>query len=104
MTLEERMKKMEDAYGTQSDLMRELRDAVNVTAYLEARQGRVLKEHGEWLEEHEAAMKAHDAAMEAHDAAMKAHDAAMKALDERIARLVSGFGEFMRRDDGGAKP
>ena len=97
MTLEERMKKMEDAYGTQSDLMRELRDAVNVTAYLEARQGRVLKEHGEWLEEHAAAMKG-------HDAAMKAHDAAMKALDERIARLVSGFGEFMRRDDGGAKP
>jgi len=97
MTLEERMKKMEDAYGTQSDLMRELRDAVNVTAYLEARQGRVLKEHGEWLEEHEAAMKG-------HDAAMKAHDAAMKVLDERIARLVSGFGEFMRRDDGGAKP
>jgi hypothetical protein len=89
MTLEERMKKMEDAYGTQSDLMRELRDAVNVTAYLEARQGRVLKEHGEWLEE--------------HDAAMKEHAAAMKVLDERIAGLVSGFGEFMRRGDGGGK-
>lgn len=97
MTLEERMKKMEDAYGTQSDLMRELRDAVNVTAYLEARQGRVLKEHGEWLAEHDAAMKA-------HAAAVKEHDAAMKLLDERIAGLVSGFGEFMRRGDDGAKP
>jgi uncharacterized coiled-coil protein SlyX len=97
MTIEERMKKMEDAFGTQSELMRELREAVTVTAYLEARQGRVLKEHGEWLEQHEASMKA-------HDVAMTAHDEAMKLLDQRIAGLVSGFGEFMRRGDGGAKP
>jgi uncharacterized coiled-coil protein SlyX len=32
MTLEERMQRMEAAYGTQSDLMRELRDAVTGTA------------------------------------------------------------------------
>jgi uncharacterized coiled-coil protein SlyX len=78
MTLEERMQKMEAAYGTQSELMKELRDAVTVTAQLEARQGRVLRKHGEWLASHENAMKE--------------HDERMKALDERIAKLVSGFG------------
>jgi len=92
MTLEERMQKMEAAYGTQSDLMRELRDAVTVTAELEARQGRVLKDHGEWLASHEQAMKE-------HNERMKEHDKAMKILDERIANLVSGFGEFMRRKE-----
>jgi uncharacterized coiled-coil protein SlyX len=83
MTLEERMATIEAAFGKQSDLVRELRNAVTVTAELEARQGKVLKEHGEWLKEHHAAMKA--------------HDEAMKVLDERIAGLVSGFGEFLRR-------
>jgi hypothetical protein len=82
------MAKMEADYGTQSELMRELRDAVTVTAVLEARQGKVLKDHGEWL-------ISHDAAMKAHDAAMKAHDAAMKALDDRIAGLASGIGAFI---------
>jgi len=42
--------------------------------------------------------------MERHEAAMEAHAAAMKVLDERIAGLVSGFGEFVRRGDGGARP
>jgi hypothetical protein len=83
MTIEERMQKIEAAFGAQSDLVRELRDAVTVTAVLEARQSRLQKEHGEWLASHEAAMKAHDARME--------------DLDQRIAGLVSGFGEFMRR-------
>jgi uncharacterized coiled-coil protein SlyX len=83
MTLEERMDKIEKALGSQDDLVRELRDAVTVTAVLEARQARILKEHGEWL--------AH------HDAATKAHNEAMKGLDARIANLVSGVGEFMRR-------
>jgi len=77
MTIEERMDKLEKALGSQDALVRELRDAVTVTAQLEARQGRVLKEHGEWLESHEQAMK---------------------ALDVRIANLVSGTGEFMGRD------
>ena len=45
---------MGKAYGTQSELMRELRDAVTVTAYREACQGKVLKEHGEWLAWQEA--------------------------------------------------
>jgi hypothetical protein len=55
-----------------------------VTAQLEARQSRVVKEHGEWLA--------------AHERAMKEHKDAMKELDVRIANLVSGFGEFMRRE------
>ncbi len=29
---------------------------------------------------------------------MKEHDESMKTLDARIANLVSGIGEFMRRD------
>lgn len=84
MTLEERMDKLERALGSQDSLVRELRDAVTVTAQLEARQGRVLQEHGEWLKEHAPHMKE--------------HDEAMKVLDVRIANLVSGFGEFMRRE------
>jgi hypothetical protein len=30
---------------------------------------------------------------------MKEHDERMKILDERIANLVSGFGEFTRRNN-----
>jgi len=84
MTIEQRMDKIEKALGSNDVLVRELRDAVTVTAQLQARQGRVLKEHGEWLE--------------SHDRAMKEHDARMKELDARIANLVSGIGEFMRRE------
>lgn len=98
MTIDERMDRLEQSLGKNDALVRELRDAVTVIAHLEARQGRALKEHGDWLASHEQAMKAHDAAMKAHDAAMKALDAAMKALDERITRLVSGVGAFMRGD------
>jgi uncharacterized coiled-coil protein SlyX len=92
MTLEERMKKMEDAYGTQSELMRELRDAVTVTAHLEARHSKVLKDHSDWLSYHDQAMKE-------HAERMKEHAERMKELDERIANLVSGIGEFMRRSN-----
>ena len=91
MTIEERMDRLEKAWGSQDDTVRELRDAVTVTAQLEARQGRVLREHGEWLAAHEAAMKE-------HAQFVKEHKEAMKALDVRIANLVSGFGEFMRRE------
>jgi uncharacterized coiled-coil protein SlyX len=91
MTLEERMDKLEKALGSQDSLVRELRDAVTVTAQLEARQGRALREHGEWL----AALELWK---EEHARNMKEHDEAMKGLDVRIANLVSGFGEFMRRE------
>jgi hypothetical protein len=91
MTLEQRMDKIEKALGSNDELVRELRDAVTVTAQLEARQGRVLKEHGEWLESHAQAVKE-------HAQWMKEHKEQMKELDVRIANLVSGFGEFMRRE------
>jgi|GEM_PF-1997643 len=79
MTIEERIEKLEKAWGLQDALVKELRDAVTVTAQLEARQGRVLKEHGDWLI--------------SHDRAMKEHEESMKTLDTRIANLVSGIGE-----------
>jgi uncharacterized coiled-coil protein SlyX len=75
MTMEERVDRLEKSLGKNDELVRELRDAVTVTAHLEAAQGRLLKEHSKWLVEHKEAMK---------------------DLDERISRLVRGFGEFMR--------
>ncbi|MDP9170926.1 MAG: hypothetical protein M3N54_09945, partial [Acidobacteriota bacterium] len=75
----------------------ELRNAVTVTAELEARQARVLKDHGEWL-------VFHDRQMKEHDDNMKQHDDRMKTLDQRIANLVSGFGEFMRRENPPSSP
>jgi uncharacterized coiled-coil protein SlyX len=92
MTIDERMDRIEKAFGANDVMVRELRDAVTVTAQLEARQSRVLREHGEWLE--------------SHDRAMKEHDARMKSLDERISSLVSGFGEFLRqmRREGKTEP
>jgi uncharacterized coiled-coil protein SlyX len=51
MTIEERMGRLEKAWGSQDDTVRELRDALTVTAQFEARQGRVLKEHSVWLAE-----------------------------------------------------
>ena len=64
--------------------MRALRDAFTITAALEARQARALRQHSEWLE--------------AHDREMKEHDARMKILDERIANLVSGSTSLLRRE------
>jgi uncharacterized coiled-coil protein SlyX len=91
MTIEERMERLEKALGANDDLVRELRDAVTVTAQLEARQSNVVREHSDWL-------VAHDRAMREHDERMREHDERMKTLDQRISNLVSGFGEFMRRE------
>ena len=84
MTPEERMTRIENHFGRNDDMVRKLRDAVTVTAQLEARQARALKEHTQWLQEHEQGMKE--------------HKQSMKELDKRITNLVSGFGEFMRRN------
>jgi len=92
MTIEERMDRLEAKLGSQDEMVRELRDAVTVTARLEAQQGRLARGHSEAIVEHEKWLQE-------HDAAMKAHDFAMKQLDTRISDLVSGFGEFMRRVD-----
>jgi uncharacterized coiled-coil protein SlyX len=91
MTIDERVDKIERSLGAQDVLVRELRDAVTVTAELEARQARILNQHALWLEES-------DRRSEEHDRRMAEHDSRMGELDDRIAKLVSGFGEFMRRD------
>jgi hypothetical protein len=81
MTIKERVDRLEANWGKTDPLVRELRDAVTVTAELERRQGKLVREHSEWLAEHKAAIKA--------------HDEAMKGLDARIDKLVSGIGAFI---------
>ncbi len=83
MTIEERMDRLEARFGSQDELVRDLRDAVTVTAKLEARQSQLAREHSD--------------AIVAHERWLKEHDASMRALDERIEKFVSGMGEFMRR-------
>ena len=68
-------------------------DALAVMGGLQARQGRVLKDHSEWLQVHERAM-------ERIEKNIAAQVAAGKATDERIDRLVTAIGEFMRRNGG----
>jgi hypothetical protein len=70
--LKERVDRLEAYFGSQDEMVRELRDAVTVTAQLEARHSAALKDHGVWLVE---------------------HDKAMIRLDERIANLVSAIGK-----------
>jgi hypothetical protein len=112
MTIEERMDKVEAALGKQDALVIELRDAFTVTMALEARHGRMMQDHAEWLSGHDRAMiefrenaKVFDAQMaelrenaETADARRREEN---KALDARIANLVSGIGEFMRRERNG---
>ena len=83
MTIGERVDKLEKFFGAQDAMVKELRDAVTVIAQLEACHGRLLRERSEWLV--------------AHDRAMRERDERMKALDERISKLASGVGEFVRR-------
>jgi hypothetical protein len=56
MTIEERMDKIEAAFGKQDALVIELRNAVTVSAALEARHEQVMKDHTEWLRGHDQAM------------------------------------------------
>jgi hypothetical protein len=68
----------------------ELQEALTVTARIQARHSELLKDHIEWLHSHDLAMARHDRDMaEARERG--------KELDARISALVSGVGEFMRR-------
>jgi len=96
MTLEERVAAMEARYGANDELVREIRDAVTATAHMEARHSRALKDHAEWLVNHDAAIIA---SRQQQEASRREWETRMKDLDERIAHLVSGFGEFMRRHE-----
>jgi hypothetical protein len=81
--LEQRVDSLEARWGKNDEIVRELRDAVRVTAELENTQARRTKElayeiavHADWLREHKEAMR---------------------DLDRRIAGLASGIGEFISR-------
>ena len=88
MTIEERVERLEASWGKTDPLVRELRDAVTVTAELENRQGKLVKEQSYRIAEHEDWLRE-------HKASIKRHDAAMELLDKRIAELVSGIGAFI---------
>ena len=83
MTLEERVDRLEAYFGSQDEMVRELRDAVTVTAQLEAIQSRRLKEHA--LE------------LAAHADWLREHESKMKEVDERIANLVSAIGAMISK-------
>jgi uncharacterized coiled-coil protein SlyX len=97
MTIEDRLAALEKSAGKQEPMVRELRDAFAVTADLEARQIRLLVDQVEEVAKHADWVKGHRAAMKEMEEWMVEHRAAMKVLDERISNLVSGVGEFMRR-------
>jgi hypothetical protein len=83
MSLEERVTELEKLAGKHDTLLIQLRDAVTVTAELEARQGRVLKGQAD--------------EMAAHADWLRSHQAAMADLDNRISGLVSGIGKLIER-------
>ena len=87
MTIEERVAKVEARLGANDELVMGLRDAMIATAHMEAHQSRLLKDHAVWLQEQDAAIVA----------SRRESEEWKKVMDERIANLVSGFGEFMRR-------
>ncbi len=67
--------------------IKELQETAIVTAHIQARHSAMRKEHIEWLHSHDLAMAE----------IRKAEAERGKAIDERIAALVSGIGEFMRK-------
>ncbi len=87
MTLEDRVAGIELRLGANDELVQSLKEAMIVTAHLEAHQSRLLKEHSLLLKEEEAA----------RIAGRREFEEWKKFIDERIANLVSGFGEFMLR-------
>jgi len=109
VTLEERMTWLEARAGKDDEMIRALRDAVTVNVQMEAANSRALKDHAEWLVAHDQALIRSREEMirsreemirsrEEFDRRMQAHDRRMQALDERIEKLVSGIGEFIRRE------
>ncbi len=94
MTLEERMDSLEARVGKDDEMIRALRDAVTATAHMEAANSRAIKEHAYWLVKQDEAIAR---SREEHDRRITEHDLAMRELDRRIADLVGGSGEFIRR-------
>jgi polyhydroxyalkanoate synthesis regulator phasin len=90
MSLEERVARLEASRGKDDEMVRELRDAVTATAYMEAAHSRAMKDHAVWL-------VAHDEAIVAQRQQMKELGERIDQLGERIDKLVSGIGEFIRQ-------
>lgn len=68
--------------------IQQMQDTLIVMGEIQARQARVQKIQAEEL----------DGLRERLDQEMKQHNLRMKDLDERIAKLVSGIGEFLRKN------
>lgn len=95
MTLEERMASLEARLGKDDEMIRALRDAVTVNVQMEAANSRALKDHANWLVAHDQALiRSREELIRSREE----FDHRMKILDERIQNLVSGFGEFIRRE------
>jgi uncharacterized coiled-coil protein SlyX len=94
MTLQQRVDKLEAFFGSQDKMVRELRDAVTVTAELEAAQSRRLKEHAHELAAHADWLRRHDDSIQKF---VEEHNRAMKEIDKRIADLVSAIGRLLPR-------
>ena len=94
MTIEERVDRIEKAFGKTDRLVIELRDAVTITAELENRQGKLLRENIERTAETDAIigkMKLE------HQLAVKEHQRAIKEIDERIGKLVVSIGQLISK-------
>ena len=74
--------------------LKQLEDAAVVTAALMERHARVMRDHAEWL-------VAHDKGMAEMRERGKLVDDRIEKLGERIEKLVSGIGEYMRRPGNG---
>ena len=88
MTIEERVARLEANWGKDDPLVRELRGAVTVTAEVEHRHRKLVKERSYIMAEHEGWLKRDQAAME--------------ELDRRIAGIVSAIGALIAAQS--AKP
>jgi len=105
-TIEERLDSLESRFGKNDELVRGLRENYIVMVEMEARQSRLLREHSEIMAQHDLSLarsRENAERMEAQFRRSQAlHEGRMAEIDRRIADLVSGFGEFMRRQPPGA--
>lgn len=95
MSIEERLQAIEQELAElrrqrlQASL-KELQDAMTVTAYSQARFERAQQQHQEWLENHRRAVARHDREME------EIREAGRRT-DERIDKLVLAIGQLTAR-------
>lgn len=71
-------------------VLRDVQDTLAVVAAIQQRQAALLKDHAEWLAAHDQAILDHEREMRE----MREHG---RQIDERLDRLVSAMGEWMRQ-------